>query len=250
MQSNYNTPLKRCTKCGNEFPATTEYFYRKDSNTPVRLRPNCKLCHSEQVKLTRDPDKRREYERKWAANNKEKRRRSSREWRNRNIEEQRKRERAVKRNDPNHSKRARDWEKKNPEKKKENRREYAKNNRDKLKSILNRYVARKRSLADDFSEDDWQFALNYFNGCCAVCGRSAGFWHTLAMDHWVPLNNPDCPGTIPRNIIPLCHGVDGCNNSKHDKSPHEWLTQKYGKKKAGAILNRIHGYFSLVRKTD
>jgi hypothetical protein len=104
--------------------------------------------------------------------------------------------------------------------------------------------ARKSDLPCNFSEADWRNTTTYFDGCCAVCGRPPGLWHTIAMDHWVPLSAPDCPGTIPANMIPLCHGIDGCNNSKHNKTPHKWLVSKFGKRKAAAILRRIEGYFA------
>jgi len=47
-------------------------------------------------------------------------------------------------------------------------------------------------------------------------------------------------------MIPLCHGLGGCNNSKSDKDPEPWLTKRFGKRKAAVILKRIHAYFALV----
>jgi 5-methylcytosine-specific restriction endonuclease McrA len=38
------TPLKRCRKCGVEFPATTEYFYKHETGRDG-LRNYCKSCH-------------------------------------------------------------------------------------------------------------------------------------------------------------------------------------------------------------
>lgn len=35
--------MKRCTKCGQEKPATTDYFYRRSSGSPA-LRPECIKC--------------------------------------------------------------------------------------------------------------------------------------------------------------------------------------------------------------
>lgn len=106
-----------------------------------------------------------------------------------------------------------------------------------------RRKARQFGLPIAFTSRDWRHALNYFQGRCAVCGRPPGFWHTLAMDHWIPISSPDCPGTMAINIIPLCHGIGGCNNSKHDKPPEQWLIQNFGERKAKKILKRIHDYF-------
>lgn len=57
-----------------------------------------------------------------------------------------------------------------------------------------------------------------------------------------------CPGTIPGNMVPLCHGMFGCNNSKADKDPEIWLIKRYGKRKATIILKRINVYFDIVRE--
>lgn len=106
-----------------------------------------------------------------------------------------------------------------------------------------RRKARKLSLPDSFSVADWRYALDYFNGCCAVCGRPPGLWHIMSMDHWIPLNNPDCPGTVPTNIVPLCHGDGGCNNSKKASDSEAWLVRKFGKKIAYTVLSRVNIFF-------
>lgn len=109
-----------------------------------------------------------------------------------------------------------------------------------------RYRARLLGLPDSFTEADWRLALDYFEGCCAVCGRQSGLWHVVGVDHWIPLALTDCPGTVPSNIIPLCHGIDGCNNSKRNKRPEHWLTEKFGRRKAAQIATRIEAYFKTV----
>lgn len=115
---------------------------------------------------------------------------------------------------------------------------------------LLRRRARKRDLPDTLTPTQWQHALDYFNGCCAVCGRPPGLFHTLAADHWIPLSSPDCPGTVAMNMIPLCHGQSGCNNSKGDKPAQQWLEQGYGKRKARQILAHIEDFFVWVEQSD
>lgn len=117
-----------------------------------------------------------------------------------------------------------------------------------MKTALVRRRARVRNLPNDYTSTDWQNALNYFYGCCAICGRQQGFFHTLAMDHWIPLSSSNCPGTVPSNIVPLCHGIDGCNNSKGNRDALEWLTSKYGKQKAKEKFNNIQTYFASIKK--
>jgi hypothetical protein len=111
------------------------------------------------------------------------------------------------------------------------------------KPNVSAYLTRKRELPHSFTGKDWDRALDYWGHKCAICERPRGLWHTLAQDHWIPLTNPDCPGTDPTNILPLCHGTDGCNNSKGKHNPETWLKKKLGKKKATQKLAEIHAYF-------
>lgn len=131
----------------------------------------------------------------------------------------------------------------------EMQRTYARSDRGKQKARLNsgRRRARQIGKPDSFTMHDWQIALDYFDHRCAVCGRPIGLWHNLAQDHWIPISNPDCPGTIPTNIVPLCQGQGGCNNSKNNNEAFNWLINKFGKRKAARIMKRIQGYFDWLK---
>jgi len=139
---------------------------------------------------------------------------------------------------------------------KEERRAYWSTPKGRVTSITfqQRRRARKHNLPNLFTSNDWQTALDYFDNRCAVCGRPAGFWHTLAADHWIPLSDPrpDNPGTVPWNIVPLCHskfdGEGGCNNSKSNHDALEWLTKRVGGRKAKKIIHRICNYFNSVHR--
>lgn len=145
----------------------------------------------------------------------------------------------------------RQWRKENPEI--ERARKHAQDLRHpehkRLKQRMHdqRRRTRKLSLPNHFTAHDWRAALDHFNGCCAVCGRPPGLWHTLAMDHWIPLaDKQHCPGTVPGNIVPLCHGDGGCNNAKHDHPAHEWLISTYGPRKAVLIERRVEAWLSIA----
>lgn len=302
---------KRCSKCGNEYPATTEFFgkcktaksglfsycrecnkkrqreyfhseegYKKrresiDKNLAAnkernsQLNPHadasktkicggcnrslsvlefsierirgdglhgfCKSCANErQAKYRADNlEKARETSnrnvKRWRENNPEKAavlsKESSARYKEKNLEKvQERNRRNVKR-----------WLKENPE----------------YRAIANtRRRARKKSLPNDFTLEDWQYALDYFNGCCAICGRQAKDLfgeRTIAADHFIPMSKGG--GTVPENIIPLCHGIDGCNSKKHAKDPAQWLHETYGKRKANEIIAKIETFFSTVRQT-
>lgn len=111
--------------------------------------------------------------------------------------------------------------------------------------------ARKRALPDDLTREQWVFALQYFDYRCAVCGRTEDLWTRIVKDHWVPLTSGG--GTTASNIVPLCHskkgnpaGEVGCNSSKHNKEPMEWLVERFGQRKAKKIITRIETYFQAV----
>lgn len=53
--------LKRCTKCGNEYPATLDYF-TKHINSKDGLRGHCKECHNKEKKFYREKNGRKWYE--------------------------------------------------------------------------------------------------------------------------------------------------------------------------------------------
>jgi hypothetical protein len=119
------------------------------------------------------------------------------------------------------------------------------------KATYHRRAARKRGLPDTLRGQDWNRALMYFNHTCAVCSKPIrGLFHTVAADHWIPITSPVCPGTVATNIVPLCQGQDGCNNSKSNRDPREWLIGKYGSPKGKQILKRIEDYFEWVREQD
>lgn len=113
----------------------------------------------------------------------------------------------------------------------------------------NRRRAKAEKILNDFSADDWERCLDYWGHKCAVCGRPVGLWHTLAMDHWIPLSSPNCPGTTATNIIPLCHGLDGCNNKKCKKLGAIFLIDILGEGKAKKKLREIEQYFEWVRQS-
>lgn len=159
---------------------------------------------------------------------------------------------------------AREWRANNPERAREYQRKYRHKNREKLnaqkhndeyRQYRRKYVrdrrTQKHSLPRRFSQEDEARALEYFHGRCAVCGRPLNDLfgdHFCAMDHWIPLSDtrPNNPGTVPQNMVPLCHGIDGCNNKKSNRDPEEWLLSEFGTRKAKEIIKRIQDYFDTL----
>jgi len=237
-------PQKRCSKGDNcahpngpNLPATNEYF-SKHNQCKDGLRPHCKMCqkagsqkyyaaNKDQIILKTSqyqkdhPEQTRKINQRWEQNNHDKRL------------AQRKHRRLT-----------------NPEIAKASSLRHRLKYPEQDRVIKQRRVARKRNLPDNFSHADWERALNYFNGRCAICERQLRDLfdtHRPAADHWIPLTSPACPGTIPTNIIPLCHGISGCNNRKGNRDPIEFLETEFGKQKTKKILARIEAYFEWVR---
>jgi len=117
---------------------------------------------------------------------------------------------------------------------------------------------RVRELPHFFTLEDLDFLLQYWDFSCAICGEEEGsFFYHIALDHWVAVVDPCCPGTVPWNILPLCHGKKNsrglkphapCNTSKGARDPVVWLTQQLGGRRAKAQLRQIDAYFTLVKE--
>lgn len=272
-------PLKRCSACKQLFPQTLEYFHKSGP----RLSSRCKSCISEVSRSYRErnaetlkekkreyfqrnreririkklnqrhenPDKDRERTRKYRAEHPDQIREMKRRQYQKHVEEMREYHRRYRREHKSGIREiSRRYRLRHQQEARERIRVYRSNNPEVEKARMHRRLARKRNLPNTFTRSDWKHAVNYFGGCCAVCNRPVGLWHTLAADHWIPLSSPDCPGTIPTNIVPLCHGVDGCNNAKNDKPAAEWLTDTFGARKAKKILARIQTYFDSLMEAD
>jgi len=195
-----------------------------------------KIREQQRQRRAADPEKAREYDRQWRAANPEKMRERGRIYgarrRAANPEKAREQGRI-------HNARRRAA---NPEKVREQSR---------INGACRR--ARKRGLPDTFTAAERQRAIDYFHGCCAICGRQLNdlfHTHTAADDHWIPLTDPrpDNPGTVAVNMIPMCHGENGCNNRKYKRDPVEFVTTEFGKRKAKQILARIEAFFATVRQ--
>ncbi len=219
---------KVCTICGIEKPATNEYFPR----TGKYLEPRCKACVSARGIEYRkaNPDKIKAQNKQARAKNKDTYAKKNKEWREANADRV--------------NQYAREYRDKNRDLINENARKYQKRNPEKVRVHIHRRNARKRQLPNTLTAKQWADCLAYWGGCCAYCGRSAGLFHGICLEHFVPLSNPDCPGTTASNSLPACHGIGGCNGQKTDKPAAEWLESKFGTRKAKQILKRITAYFA------
>ena len=233
---NDSTPKRLCSKCGIEYPITSEFFYT-DAQKPNGFRPECKVCNNakKQDWRLKNPDKVR-------ANSKLENQRKSPERRARENAKQLAKYHA----DPQAaSKRYKEYYKKKIDYHLERGRKYKDANPDKRRANEQRRRTREYELPNTLTASEWRYALEYFNQSCAYCGNQEGFWNRIEVEHFIPVTASNCPGSTKDNILPACRH---CNSSKNNKDATEWLTSKYGKRKASAILKRITDYFESVKK--
>ena len=218
------TDNKRCSKCGEWKPRSN---FAIDKRKPDGLRCSCKECN-------------RDYQRQYHVLHQDQKRENARRWREENPYRRRKHTREYYREHQNQ------------------RREYhhlwSANNPDKAREHGRRRRARLADLPFDFTAVDKARAFDYWHGCCAVCGRPLRDLfgeHQPTLDHWITLSDPrpDNPGTVPTNMIPLCGGINGCNETKGTQDPLEWLIETYGSQKAKRIAARIETFFDWIKES-
>lgn len=237
-----NIPLKLCAKCGNEYPTTTDFF-RKIGKWFLNI---CRECEREARRqyYAKNPDRAREYAHRYRESNPERVREATHEWRESNREYIREYScQYYAANTERAREASRRWKQMNPERKREGSRRWQRANPEKGRLVSQRRKSRKRSMPNDFTQDQWGTCLDYFHHTCAYCGAQQDFWHVLEMEHFIPLSSPNCTGTTAKNIVPACKS---CNSSKHDKPADVWLTEVYGKRKAKQIVKRIQDYFNSI----
>jgi hypothetical protein len=239
------TKMRTCSKCGKEYPSTKKFF-KPHKNCEDGLERVCKNCVRERDKTYREAHKEEAhaYRKIWDEIHREEQNEYGRQWRKNNPE---KRKATVKRyhvkNKEKHSISVNRWQKNNHDKFVEDKKIWRQKNPEKLRAYDLAYHTAKLALPATFTEDDWARSLEYWGHRCAYCGRPIGFWHTLAQDHFIPLSKGG--GYTVDNIVPACHGVDGCNNSKHNKNPLEFMTKKFkSKRKAQKKFEEIQAYFA------
>lgn len=262
--------MRRCSK-GDDCVHPDGCWQPNDAEHFWQGRQRCKACKRDRERryraeniekrrasvarsMAKNREKYREYAYQYYLENREARIAYAREWKRNNAEHTTEYMKQYRESNRLRARTAyRAWVRANREYIRSRMAEWSKNNRHLVRVTGQRRRARKRSLPDTLTPIQWQRALDYFNGCCAVCGRQLNDLfgtRIAAMDHWIPLVSDECPGTIALNCVPLCHGENGCNNSKKATPPADWLNWKFGSRQGALILTRIEAYFTWVKEQD
>jgi hypothetical protein len=279
-----DVPQKRCSKCKGYFPASREFF-SPHKLTSDGLETRCKACIREKnhqyLEENRDkekarkkkwrednPDKVRDYNKQYRIDNQEKVLAAVKKWGEdnreyvlgynkhyREINRQKERERGREYYWNNRDQQlisAKQWREDNPDRVRELDREWKAKNPEKTLVIKQRRAARKQGLPDTFSDSDYTYMMAYWQGKCAVCGRQVCDGLIIVLDHWIALSDerPDNPGTVPHNMLPMCHstkrGMRGCNNRKWKLEAVQWVFSQFDEQDARVIIERINEYFEVV----
>jgi hypothetical protein len=266
-----NPPLvKLCSKCKTE--KTVEMFQR-DRNRPDGRYPWCKQCRAEnyaarsgRVNKSRreqywdnidknrayqkayneaNKARRKEWRKKYYQENKEAKRDQAREWGKKNLEKKRAHCRdSYARHADRRKADNKKWYDNNRERLRAYRKEYYRKNKYKFIFANHKRISRTNGLPFDFTDEDMKFALTWWDNRCSICGFVLGFFAKLNFDHWIPVTDPACPGTVPWNMLPMCKS---CNNSKKHKDAETWLSTELRKGAAERKSADITKFFAAAR---
>lgn len=211
---------KRCSRCGQWFPAMPEHFYR-NSKVKSGLTAHCKECGSAYF---------REHYRK----NAERKRAVVAEYRrtNREVVLAGKRKSWYAHHERN-LERAREWQRNNRGICNQLTAEWRRKNIEKAREIQRHAEQRrrvhKRRLAASFTLEQWIVCVAYFEGRCAYCGATK----KLEQDHFVALSRGG--EYVAGNVLPACKS---CNSSKGARDFAEWYPVQpfYSADRAAKVL--------------
>jgi len=207
------TVMRKCKRCGNEFPITPEHWY-KDKKARFGLGYCCKSCARQKANdwMIENRERNKETCRNWYANNKT----AIAEYRLENAE--------------HIAESKRQWRKDNPDKVKKHKSDSQKRNRasanvrskrfrerhpDKLRMWTRVGQHRRRHAVGTFTAQDVELLHRSQRGKCWWCGKP--LTNGYHIDHRIPLARGG--SNAPEN---LCLACPSCNMSKGAKLPHEW----------------------------
>lgn len=242
-----DTPLKTCSKCGKEYPATAEYFGPDKSNKDGLLY-SCRKCRAEYNREWRKTEKAKAYYHQYYLDHIEEKHEQSKQWREANTDRKREKDREYRERNrdrvlENKRRWHRDnqqkvvknvacWRKANPGKHRRHNqryyvrhqakinayhRQYREQNPEKEKAKSQRRRAREQNAAGVHTAADIRECYMEQAGRCAYCGMPV--YDDYHVDHIIPLARG---GTNwPENI---CIACPNCNLEKGDKTLAEWFS--------------------------
>lgn len=237
MTSVAGETTRMCRSCGEEYPATSQFFTPKKSCL-LGLGWHCKPCRAEQERVRRVEcaDKIAAYKRRpevaarrrelaarpekkqrdaeWQRNNREKCREYGRRYYANHPEKSREYYESHKKE---HAQWMREWSDARPEYGREAQRRWRASHPDRVQENNRNSDARRRGAKGSFTRADVTAMYVRQEGRCLYCNKLVG--DDFHADHYIPIARG---GTnLPLNIVIAC---PTCNLSKGSKLPSEFLT--------------------------
>lgn len=120
------------------------------------------------------------------------------------------------------------------------------NNPEKTKKIARKVTAnrnaKKKGLPNTLTQEEIEFSIIFFDNKCAYC--KSNLENGFHLDHFIPLKNENCPGTIAQNILPVC---PKCNQRKNAQEPVSWLNREFGTVIAMKIIDKLKAYSEALK---
>lgn len=218
----HNHTTKRCSKCGEVKPRTTEYFApRKDRK--AKFQSWCRTCQKShrQKRYHENPDKFREAAKAYQKANPQKVHEYNVGYYRKNIERMRKRAKDYYWQDPEKHRTASLQYIHNhptdPDKVRQRVHLWRKQNPDKHNANNQNRRAKANNLPATLTHTEWEDIKAAYGYACAYCGKA---WFeidgVLQQEHVIPLSQGG--GYTADNIVPACQD---CNSRKHDKTPEQ-----------------------------
>ena len=222
--------IKICTKCNRLLVANSMNFY-KDKNNKYGVKAVCKDCrkkygkqyyenNSEYIKERNKQYNRKnmqEYNKQWNENNRDCRKKYNKQWNENNRE---------RRNELN-----KQWREANPEYNKQ----WNENNRELRKKANHKRRALKAQNGGEYTLEQWQECLEFFDYKCAYSGAELNKDNTN-IEHIIPISKG---GTS--NITNIVPALDSVNFSKNASDMLEWYKKQpyYSEERLNKILDWI-----------
>lgn len=243
---------KICSQCGEEKPATTEYF-NKWARSKCGIRAYCKMCEKEynreyykknaekrKQRYEKNADKVKQYNKEHS----EERAEYSKQYYKKNADKiKAQAKQYYKDNKEAHKEYSKIYYKENAEELRKQKRQYYRKNKDLLSIKKQKRRAITQKLPATLTDEQWQQIKSEFNNSCSYCGMSETehldrYNEQLHQEHFVPLSKGG--EYTHNNIIPACRS---CNSSKQDKDFFEWYPEQelYSERREQKILNYL-GY--------
>jgi hypothetical protein len=136
-----------------------------------------------------------------------------------------------------------EYKKAHPEKVQEWNKRYIQNKPDARVRASQKRIGLLKALPANFTLMDKYLALSYWDWHCAYCAKSQAEQQTVTWDHSIPLDDPNCAGTVASNMLPAC---PKCNRAKANNLPQKWIADKFGEDRAKSIMHKINEYIKWV----